>query len=45
MSHGDRNIFVPEKPDDLQYAALVNSKILLAQIGDKAALAVGHGGV
>ena len=45
QSHGDRNIFVPEQPDALPHTVLVDLKILLAQIGDKPTLPVGHRGV
>ena len=45
QSHGDRNVFVLEEPDALRYTILVNFKIRFGQIGDQAALPVGHGGV
>jgi hypothetical protein len=41
QSHGDWNVFVLEEADSLQYTVLANFKILLVQIGDKAALTIG----
>jgi hypothetical protein len=45
QSHGDRNILVPEEPDRLRYTVFIDLKIPLAQIGHKATLPVGYGGV
>ena len=42
QSGDDRNIFVLEQPDALQYAVFINLKIALMQIGDMLALPVAH---
>src|ERR1039458_9958510 len=42
QAHSDRNVFVFEKPDALWCTVLINLKVLLAQIGDKAPLPVDH---
>jgi hypothetical protein len=43
QTHRHWNIFVPEQPDGLPDTVFVNSKVLLAQIGDRAASTVASG--